>query len=95
MGSALGEAHTTAGSLHPQATTPVHHATLWDRAGKRPDRQCQPCARGIYAGDVQSARSGFRIRRLDHVHIRVPDRAEAARWYAENLGFEPVDAAGG
>jgi catechol 2,3-dioxygenase-like lactoylglutathione lyase family enzyme len=30
--------------------------------------------------------------RLDHVHIRVPDRAEAARWYSENLGFEPVEA---
>jgi catechol 2,3-dioxygenase-like lactoylglutathione lyase family enzyme len=30
--------------------------------------------------------------RLDHVHIRVPDRGEAARWYAEHLGFEPVDA---
>ncbi len=30
--------------------------------------------------------------RLDHVHIRVPDRAEAAAWYAKNLGFEPVDA---
>lgn len=30
--------------------------------------------------------------RLDHVHIRVPDRAEAARWYEEHLGFEPVDA---
>jgi catechol 2,3-dioxygenase-like lactoylglutathione lyase family enzyme len=30
--------------------------------------------------------------RLDHVHIRVPDRAEAARWYAEKLGFEPVEA---
>lgn len=29
--------------------------------------------------------------RLDHVHIRVPDRAEAAQWYAEHLGFEPVD----
>jgi catechol 2,3-dioxygenase-like lactoylglutathione lyase family enzyme len=29
--------------------------------------------------------------RLDHVHIRVPDRAEAARWYEEHLGFEPVD----
>jgi len=28
--------------------------------------------------------------RLDHVHIRVPDRDEAARWYAEHLGFEPV-----
>jgi catechol 2,3-dioxygenase-like lactoylglutathione lyase family enzyme len=30
--------------------------------------------------------------RLDHVHIRVPDRTEAARWYAEHLGFEPVAA---
>lgn len=30
--------------------------------------------------------------RLDHVHIRVPDRAEAAHWYAEHLGFEPVDS---
>jgi catechol 2,3-dioxygenase-like lactoylglutathione lyase family enzyme len=29
--------------------------------------------------------------RLDHVHIRVPDRAEAARWYAEHLGFDPVE----
>lgn len=29
--------------------------------------------------------------RLDHVHIRVPDRAEAAEWYAEHLGFEPVE----
>ncbi len=35
--------------------------------------------------------SGFRMGRLDHVHIRVPDRAEAARWYAEHLGFEPVE----
>lgn len=30
--------------------------------------------------------------RLDHVHIRVPDRDEAAAWYAEHLGFEPVEA---
>ena len=30
--------------------------------------------------------------RLDHVHIRVPIRAEAAVWYAEHLGFEPVEA---
>lgn len=29
--------------------------------------------------------------RLDHVHIRVPNREEAARWYAEHLGFEPVE----
>ena len=28
---------------------------------------------------------------LDHVHIRVPDRAAAAAWYAEHLGFEPVE----
>ena len=25
------------------------------------------------------------------MHIRVPNRAEAAAWYAEHLGFEPVD----
>ena len=25
------------------------------------------------------------------MHIRVPDRAEAAAWYAEHLGFEPVE----
>lgn len=28
---------------------------------------------------------------LDHVHIRVPNRVEAARWYQEHLGFEPVE----
>jgi catechol 2,3-dioxygenase-like lactoylglutathione lyase family enzyme len=32
----------------------------------------------------------FRMGRLDHVHIRVPDRALAAQWYADHLGFEPV-----
>ena len=32
----------------------------------------------------------FRMGKLDHVHIRVPDRAKAAAWYAEHLGFEPV-----
>jgi len=32
----------------------------------------------------------FRMGRLDHVHIRVPNRAEAAAWYAKHLGFEPV-----
>jgi catechol 2,3-dioxygenase-like lactoylglutathione lyase family enzyme len=32
----------------------------------------------------------FRMGRLDHVHVRVPDRAAAASWYAEHLGFEPV-----
>ena len=29
--------------------------------------------------------------RLDHVHIRVPNRAEAAVWYSEHLGFEAVE----
>jgi catechol 2,3-dioxygenase-like lactoylglutathione lyase family enzyme len=29
--------------------------------------------------------------RLDHVHIRVPNRDTAAQWYAEHLGFEPVE----
>jgi catechol 2,3-dioxygenase-like lactoylglutathione lyase family enzyme len=33
----------------------------------------------------------FRIGRLDHVHIRVPDREKAARWYAKHLGFETVE----
>jgi catechol 2,3-dioxygenase-like lactoylglutathione lyase family enzyme len=33
----------------------------------------------------------FRMGRLDHVHIRVPDRAAAAAWYREHLGFEPVE----
>lgn len=37
-------------------------------------------------------RPAFKMGRLDHVHVRVPDRAEAARWYAEYLGFEPVDS---
>jgi catechol 2,3-dioxygenase-like lactoylglutathione lyase family enzyme len=39
-----------------------------------------------------AAARAFRMGRLDHVHIRVPDRAEAAAWYAEHLGFEPVEA---
>ena len=43
--------------------------------------------------DMADARS-FRMGRLDHVHIRVPDRAEAAAWYAEHLGFEPVERFG-
>ncbi len=33
----------------------------------------------------------FRLGRLDHVHLRVPDRAAAAAWYADHLGFEPVE----
>lgn len=32
----------------------------------------------------------FRMGTLDHVHVMVPDRGEAARWYADHLGFEPV-----
>lgn len=42
---------------------------------------------------VTSVKPGrrFRLGSLDHVHIRVPDRAVAAAWYAEHLGFEPVD----
>jgi catechol 2,3-dioxygenase-like lactoylglutathione lyase family enzyme len=32
----------------------------------------------------------FRLGRIDHVHIRVPNREVAARWYAKHLGFEPV-----
>jgi len=32
----------------------------------------------------------FRMGSLNHVHLVVPDRAAAARWYAEQLGFEPV-----
>ena len=40
---------------------------------------------------VVMTRKRFRMGKLDHVHIRVPDRAEAARWYSEQLGFEPVD----
>jgi catechol 2,3-dioxygenase-like lactoylglutathione lyase family enzyme len=39
---------------------------------------------------MQAERPAFRMGQLDHVHIRVPDRAEAARWYREHLGFEPV-----
>jgi catechol 2,3-dioxygenase-like lactoylglutathione lyase family enzyme len=39
---------------------------------------------------MDQERPVVKMGRLDHVHIRVPDRAEAARWYAEHLGFEPV-----
>jgi catechol 2,3-dioxygenase-like lactoylglutathione lyase family enzyme len=34
---------------------------------------------------------GFRLGRLDHVHLRVPDREAAAAWYSDNLGFEAVE----
>ena len=32
----------------------------------------------------------FRMGSLNHIHIVVPDPAAAARWYEEQLGFEPV-----
>lgn len=34
--------------------------------------------------------TSFRMGTLDHVHVRVADREEAARWYHDHLGFEPV-----
>ncbi len=40
---------------------------------------------------MKSEQPKFRIGRLDHVHVRVPDRDAAARWYSQHLGFEPVD----
>ncbi len=33
----------------------------------------------------------FRMGSLNHVHLIVPDRAAAARWYPDVLGFDPVD----
>lgn len=48
---------------------------------------------GSYCAQVtakKAANPKFSVGRLDHVHIRVPNRAEAAAWYAEHLGFEPV-----
>jgi catechol 2,3-dioxygenase-like lactoylglutathione lyase family enzyme len=59
-----------------------------------PDRPIASVAGGLgtYGGVMPKERSRFRMGRLDHVHIRVPDRAEAARWYGEHLGFEPVSA---
>lgn len=33
-----------------------------------------------------------RFGRLDHVHLVVPDREEAARWYEDVLGFQRVEA---
>ncbi len=46
---------------------------------------------GLLASGVTVKKPKFRMGRLDHVHIRVPDRAEAAAWYAEHLGFEAVE----
>ncbi len=34
--------------------------------------------------------SQFKMGSLDHVHLVVPDRAQAARWYQDQLGFEVV-----
>ena len=34
--------------------------------------------------------SRFAMGTLDHMHLMVPDRYEAARWYQEHLGFEIV-----
>jgi len=34
----------------------------------------------------------FRMGSLNHVHVVVPDRDAAARWYQEEMGFEPVAA---
>ena len=34
----------------------------------------------------------FRMGSLDHMHLMVPNRHEAAEWYRENLGFEIIDA---
>ena len=35
--------------------------------------------------------ANFRMGSLDHLHLLVPDRYEAARWYKENLGFEIIE----
>lgn len=58
---------------------------------KRGRARSRGAKRGV-AYRVRMSRPRFRMGRLDHVHIHVPDRAEAARWYGEHLGFEPVDA---
>lgn len=36
--------------------------------------------------------SRFRMGSLDHMHLVVPNREEAARWYEETLGFERIAA---
>lgn len=45
---------------------------------------------GLTSEDIMN-QARFRMGRLDHVHIRVPDREEAAQWYADFLGFEVVE----
>lgn len=37
----------------------------------------------------------FAVESVDHVEFFVPDQAEAARWYADRLGFQPLDAFAG
>ena len=58
---------------------------------RRPDDDAQGrSVRAIYARIMSQDPRAFRMGRLDHVHIRVPDQAQAAQWYAQHLGFEPV-----
>ena len=52
----------------------------------------RPGAPELFRKGPMSEQATFRMGRLDHVHIRVPDRAEAAAWYSTHLGFEPVDS---
>jgi catechol 2,3-dioxygenase-like lactoylglutathione lyase family enzyme len=35
----------------------------------------------------------FRVEQIDHVELFVPDRSEAAAWYAEVLGLDPLPGA--
>jgi catechol-2,3-dioxygenase len=35
--------------------------------------------------------AGFKMGTLDHMHLLVPDRFAAARWYHDQLGFEIID----
>lgn len=58
---------------------------------RRPENDAERrSARAIYARNMSQNPRAFRMGRLAHVRIPVPDRAEAERWYAEHLGFEPV-----
>lgn len=51
----------------------------------------QPASTSTNTADGAAPSERFRMGSLDHVHIRVPDRAAAAEWYREHLGFEPVE----
>jgi len=60
-------------------------------AGEAGHRRVLMCgARSGRTMSVMASTRSFRMGRLDHVHIRVPNRGEAAAWYAKHLGFEPV-----